>query len=312
MKIAITGICSNLGQILVPKLLELSEIDRIIGIDIKNIGIQSQKIDYYRLDIRNYDKLLEVLKNIDILIHLAFIVISKDLPPLNEIFDININGTVKVIKAAINNGVKKIIHLSSQSAYGHLPMMPKIASENSPLLGIKNKNFYYAYSKAVIERFLDNIESQSNIIITRFRSPVIVGKHFFKDKDSAKLLLKLKIIPDIKKDPWIQLIHEEDLVDAIILAIKNDYHGAFNVASNIVNIDEFFEKNKMIKRILIPGCIINFLISLGNLCKPISRYTGWLLASKYNCKLNVKKIKEIFGWAPKYSTEDCLIDLLSK
>ncbi|MHA1270677.1 MAG: NAD-dependent epimerase/dehydratase family protein [Candidatus Helarchaeota archaeon] len=310
MKIAITGINSGLGKILVPKLQKDPEIKKIIGIDITEYNGNRDKIEFIKMDIRDYDGLKSVLKDVDVLIHLAFIVISNNLPSLNEIYDININGSIRVFKASIRNNIRKIIHISSQAAYGHVPEVPDIVTEEDPLLGLRTTNFYYSHTKALLEKYLDKLEQKYNILVTRFRPPIIVGNHFSVNFQSLKFISKIVFIPDTKKPTLIQFIHEDDLTDAIILAIKNDYPGVFNIAAEPIDYYKYIKQKYQIKNnILIPKCIINFLIISSKIVKPLSKYIGWIQAALYNSKLNTDKIRNVFNWTPRFSTQDCIDEI---
>jgi len=308
MKVAITGINSGIAKVLVPILQNDPSIEKIVGIDVSSFKGDPVKIEFLKIDIRDSDNLEKALKGTDVLIHLAFIVIPNKIPPLNEIYDININGSIRVFKAAAKNSVKKIIHLSSVSAYGHIDQIPYIVDENSALLGIKTKDFYYSYSKAVVELFLDKFSKKYPFItITRIRPPIIAGGPFRSHIISLKTLGRIKIIPQ-KIQGLLQLVHIDDLCEIINFFIKHDYHGPINVTSNPIDYHKFLQTRFKINFIFyIPIIVINLIIKIGKLCKPLSRYTGWIQAYKNNSILKSDLIKTLIkGWKPKYSTEQCI------
>lgn len=71
-------------------------------------------IRYFIGDIRDYDRILTATKNVDIIFHAAAMkqVDTIEYNPL-EAIKTNIYGTENVIKAAINNNVKKVIGIST-------------------------------------------------------------------------------------------------------------------------------------------------------------------------------------------------------
>ncbi len=298
MNVAMTGISSGLGQALVPKLQQDPSIDKIIGIDLN--AFQGEKIQFFKVDVRDQEQLEGILKGVDVLIHLAFIVIPKKLPKKKIIYDINVNGSKTVFHAAAKNNVKQIIHLSSQSAYGHVPECPEVVDEGSPLLGIETKNFYYSRTKAVVERYLDEFEKEfPNIKIVRIRPPIITGPHFIQNLDlfinDGKTKKTVMTINHQGKIP-LQLIHEDDLTDVIMLAIKNDLHGAFNVAGRLIpDTKEFLKKEQDVELKTYPRWLINFLIKLGRIYTKAS----WLQALKYNSIMNTEKIEKTLNWKPE-------------
>ncbi|MGD0211440.1 MAG: NAD-dependent epimerase/dehydratase family protein, partial [Desulfomonilia bacterium] len=88
--ILITGVSGYFGQKLVSFFDTKKEIERIYGIDIKPPAFNSPKLTFIKCDVRS--NLGEVFqdRNIDCVIHAAYI-----LPPIHNIAlmeDINVNG----------------------------------------------------------------------------------------------------------------------------------------------------------------------------------------------------------------------------
>ena len=74
-------------------------------------------IDYILGDIRDIDNLSRAMNRVDLVFHTAAM---KQVPACEtnpkEAIEININGSINVIDACINNGVKKCIHISTDKA----------------------------------------------------------------------------------------------------------------------------------------------------------------------------------------------------
>ncbi len=309
MIVAVTGINSGLAGSLVPKLQKDPEVEKIIGIDLSEFKGDPEKVVFFKSDIRDKEGIERALEGVNVLIHLAFIVIPEKLPKLKEIYDINVNGAKTVFDAAAKNGVSKIIYTSSQSVYGHVKECPKIVKEDDPRLGIKTTNFYYSHTKALVEEYLDEFQQiHPDIAIVRFRPPVITGTHFLQNLD---LINPKSTFTTIKSENpedkmAIQLIHEDDLTDAIMVAVKTDVRGAYNVASNILtDLEGFLNENFNVKVRRLPRFVAKIGIRLGRIWTKLR----WLQAVLYNSLLNTEKIEREFNWKPKYSTEACLTDL---
>ncbi|NVM30549.1 MAG: NAD-dependent epimerase/dehydratase family protein [Candidatus Helarchaeota archaeon] len=311
MRVAVTGICSGLGKALLPKLQMDPSVSEIIGIDVVEFEGNTEKVNFLKIDVRDAGAIERALKGVDVLIHLAYIVIPKKLPKLRVIYDINVNGSKTVFKAAAKNNVKKIMYISSQAVYGHVKECPKIVTEESPRLGIKTMNFYYSHTKALVEKYLDELEeTYPDIAVVRFRPPIIAGANFIENLGLISPKKgKNMLFPQIAGEGLgLQLVHEDDLTNAIMIALKRDVHGAYNVASNILpGLIEFFEQEfgTKVRRIPIPRVLVKLAIGLGRIWTKLS----WLQAILYHSSLNTEKIEKELNWKPKYSTEDCLREL---
>lgn len=173
--ILITGVSGYFGQKLIKLLETKTEVTRITGIDIKPPAFNSPKLEFIKSDVR--DNLEEVFRgrNIDCVIHTAYI-----LPPIHDISlmeDININGTKNVLNAAAAYGVKQILDCSSSTAYGFHSDNPELLTEESPLRG--NDDFTYAKNKKEIEAWIRGFEKDHpGILFTTVRPCFVVGPGF--------------------------------------------------------------------------------------------------------------------------------------
>jgi UDP-glucose 4-epimerase len=83
-------------------------------------------VEVIRGDLRNPQLVNEATKGIDIVFHEAALgsVPRSVAYPLTT-HDVNITGTLNVLLAARNSGVKRVVSASSSSVYGETPVLPK-------------------------------------------------------------------------------------------------------------------------------------------------------------------------------------------
>lgn len=224
--ILITGVSGYFGQKLVRLLESKTEVNCITGIDIKPPAFNSPKLKFIKCDVR--DNLEKVFRgrNIDCVIHTAYI-----LPPIHDVSlmeDININGTKNVLNAAAACGVKQILDCSSSTAYGFHPDNPELLTEESPLRG--NDDFTYAKNKKEIEAWMRCFEKDHpDILFTTVRPCFVVGPGFTNPL-ARHLAKKICILP-LENAPF-QYIHEDDLVEIMYLLLKERKTGIFNLAAD--------------------------------------------------------------------------------
>ena len=77
------------------------------------------QVEQYPCSILDVVGLEEVMQGVDEVYHCAAI-ISYDPARKHELFTINVEGTINVVNAALNTGVKKLVHVSSVAALGRI------------------------------------------------------------------------------------------------------------------------------------------------------------------------------------------------
>ncbi len=155
MRILITGGAGFIGSHLADYLISKKKIKKVIVLDnikdgsLKNLkkSINSKKFYFFKGDIRNFSRIKNIFKKIDIVYHLA--ALSDVVPSIEEpieYLDTNIMGTVNVLEAMRKNNVKKIIYAASSSCYGIPKQYP--TDENSSI----NPLYPYSFSKNIGEQ----------------------------------------------------------------------------------------------------------------------------------------------------------------
>lgn len=173
MKIFLTGSSGYIGRELVKF---LNSRYQIVGYDLVN-----------GQDILDYDKLKKSMQGCDIIIHLAAIRGPDESKTFLDYFKINCQGTLNVVQAAIENGVKRIIYSSSTGYYGlerGVPYIKPIRESNSVITQhVKAKNLdcrdcdlSYSTSKVIAEQILANYGLRKKIEVIILRLGPIGGK----------------------------------------------------------------------------------------------------------------------------------------
>ncbi len=116
----------------------------------ENVDLLSDRENYTFIkgDIRDLDTCMEACKGVDYVLNQAAwgsVPRSIEMPLLYE--EINIRGTLNMMEAARQNGVKKFVYASSSSVYGDHPVLPKVEGQEGNLLSP------YALTKRVDEEY---------------------------------------------------------------------------------------------------------------------------------------------------------------
>ncbi len=128
MHFAVTGGAGFVGSHLVNYLIKeghsISVIDNLSYGKKQNLAEVSAQIKFYQEDIRDFEAMKKILKNVDGIFHQAALTVVQDsLKKPQEYQDVNVSGTENIFKLAKEHGLK-VVFASSSSVYGHKENMP--------------------------------------------------------------------------------------------------------------------------------------------------------------------------------------------
>ena len=171
MKVLITGGAGYIGTVLTKHLVHYPEVDKIViydNLSRKNSNLflgdrmpNAQKVELVNGDILDLRKLNKVLKDVDVVFHLAARV-STPFANVDADFHEQVNhwGTSELVSAVEESDVDKFIYTSSTSVYGE---SDSIIDENQ---GPDPKTFY-GISKFRGEEHVRRLQKKRNALILR-------------------------------------------------------------------------------------------------------------------------------------------------
>jgi UDP-glucose 4-epimerase len=120
-KVVVTGGAGFIGSHIVDALVEKG--NEVHVIDDYSGGRREDRVNpkatYHELDIRDFDKIAPVIAGAEYVFHEAAIPrVPYSIEHPLETFSVNVQGTVSVLRAAKEGGVKRLIYAASSSAYG--------------------------------------------------------------------------------------------------------------------------------------------------------------------------------------------------
>jgi UDP-glucose 4-epimerase len=159
MRFLITGGAGFIGAALANKLVDMGH--QVRALDDLSAGDQTRlddRVIFARGDTRDIPKLWTLLKGVDCVYHLAARVYVQEsiLYPV-EYNDVNVGGTVSLMTAVRDAGVKRVILTSSGAVYGGQPAQP-IAETVTP-----RPESPYAVSKLAAEGYVQALGTLNQI-----------------------------------------------------------------------------------------------------------------------------------------------------
>jgi len=206
-------------------------LDNLSMGSLESINDVLSEIEFIRGDVRDYEIVENVAKDIDAIVHLAALIdVAESVKKPDLYFDVNVKGTYNVAKASKN--VSILIFASSSAIYGEPIRVP--ISEDHPLM----PRSPYAASKVSGEAFVNAFATQYG-----FRSIVLRFFNVYGPKQSrAYAGVISEFIRRVSKgEPLIifgdgeqtrDFVHVSDIVNAIMISLKNEKaRGVFNIGS---------------------------------------------------------------------------------
>lgn len=238
-----TGGAGFIGSHVVDRLVadrhEVRVLDDLSTGNLENINryIKSGKVDFVEGDIRDASVVEESVEDIDVVLHFAAVTsvaLSVEKPRFT--FEVNVEGTMNLLRACAKKKVGKFLFTSSSAVYGNPKFLPiteehptspispcaesKIAAETFVL------SFYEKelLSSVVLRLFnvygpRQGVNGHSGVI-TRFidscrrRAPLVIYGNGGQTRD---------------------FVHIQDAVDAVLIAMENEYAegNVFNIGSGV-------------------------------------------------------------------------------
>ena len=253
------------------------------------------KFEVFSGDIRDPHGVREAMKGCEVVIHLAaLIAIPFSYHSPDTYIDTNIKGTLNVLQAARELGVKRVIHTSTSEVYGTAQFVP--ITEDHPLQGQSP----YSATKIAADQLAFSFYSS-------FDLPVVILRPFntYGPRQSARAVIPTIItqIANGQKEiklgaisPTRDFNYVKDTVDGFVATLnsKNGLGEVINLGSNFeISIKETVE---LIAEIM--GVTIS-IAQDGDRLRPPSSEVERLWADN-------SKAKEILNWKPRFAGRDGL------
>lgn len=223
--VLITGVGGYWGARLAARLVSEPGL-HILGLDSVAPAERIRGLDFIQADVRN-PLVVDLLSDeqVDTLCHLAFL---ENVRPTEASFDLNVMGTMKIFGAAATAGVKKIVFKSSTMVYGARADNSAFLSETRTLVSQAGRSRLRDLLE--VEAFCNGFRGQNpGLGLTVLRFPSIVGPRV--DTPMTRFLGSQLTPTLLGFDPLMQVIHEDDVVEALAHAVLHDAPGVFNVAA---------------------------------------------------------------------------------
>ncbi|MEM2280984.1 MAG: SDR family oxidoreductase [Candidatus Bathyarchaeia archaeon] len=306
MRVLVTGGAGFIGSHTVDRLLaegiEVVVLDNLRSGSLDNVRQHFGRDDFrfVKGDIRDARLVRDLVGDVDGVIHLAALVsVPESFRDPTLTFDINVNGTLNLLRACVNSGVKRFVYASSCAVYGDAERLP--IREDVPAKPLSP----YGVSKLEAERHVLRFYQEFGLEIVCLRYFNVYGPRQALNEYSGVIT---QFLNRIKNDmpPVIfgngeqtrDYVHVKDVAEANLLALKSS-----GVTGEIFNIGTGVATS--VNR------LADILLKIANKEHLKIQYCETREGDIRHSVADISKAKEKLSYNPKVSLEDGLRKLFS-
>jgi UDP-glucose 4-epimerase len=300
VNILVTGGAGFIGSHIVNTYIKSGHCVTVIdNLSSGRLQFLNPKAKFYEIDILD-PKITEVIKSEKINAinhHAAKISVSESI--INPLFDANSNimGTLQLLQCAVSLGVKKFIFASTGGAvYGEQVYFP--ANEDHPCQPLSP----YGISKLSAENYLKFYNEQFGLSTTVLRYSNVFGPHQNPQGEAGvvaifceRLIKDQKLVICGDGEQTRDFISVRDIAQANLIALDGSCTGTFNVATG-----KETSINSLAK------CLLEVADK-----KFLSDHVSARQGDQRRSVIDYKKFYKSFGWQPKVSLEQGLVETYS-
>ena len=304
--VLITGVSRYLGGELAARLAADPAIERVVGIDtvaprpaeLARLG----RTEFVRADIRN-PLIAKVISQarVDTVVHTAALATPR--APRVTLQDQHVTGTMQLLAACqTSEFIQRVVVASTTAVYGASAADPALFTEDMPPT---SHAAGYARSSIEVENHARGFaRRRPDIGVSVLRLDSLMGPTV----DTALTrYLSMPVVPtSLGYDPRLQLLHEHDAVESLVLACSNGYRGTVNVAATgVVSLAQAVRKAGRL-RLPVPAsavAIVGAAVRNSGVAEVSAEKTSFL---NYGRVVDTTRLRTQFGYVPKDSTEQAL------
>jgi UDP-glucose 4-epimerase len=315
MRVVVVGASGNVGTSVLRALSTEPAVESVLGIARRVPKSTFPKTEWRAADIAS-SPLRPLFDDADAVIHLAWLIQpGRD---KRQLYEVNVEGSARVFRAAAAAGVRTLVYASSIGAYAPGPK-DRPVDESWPTTGIESS--FYARHKAEVELVLNRFEEdhpETRVVRLRpgliFKREAASGiRRLFAGPLLPNALVQRRLIPFVPDHPRLvfQAVHSYDVGEAYRLAVVNEEaRGPFNVAADPVLDPDELARALGARKVRVPGALLRGGAALSYALRLQPSEPGWVDMALAVPVMDTTRARTVLGWEPNRTSTGALLDLL--
>ena len=317
LRVAVTGPTGEIGISTIAALEADPAVTQIVGMARRPFDPAAHgwtKTSYRQGDILDRDAVDALVADADVVVHLAFIIMGTR----EQSARINLAGTRNVFEAAVAAGPRRLVYTSSVAAYGYHPDNPMPITEDVPTRG--TSAHYYSEQKAACEQALAEVTAGSSLEVYVLRPYIVAGPKATALADAMpwnqlpmpvrRVSQALPLLKPPFPDPGtpLQLVHHDDVANAIVLAVTTTDApaGAYNIAGDGVLSMAAGGEARGARPVRVPHAAATATSEVLARLPFVPSSLEWLHAGRTSVVMDTSRARQLLGWHPKFTAEETL------
>lgn len=308
-RIAMTGGSSFLNTLVLKRLAQSPAISEVHIFDIKPPEVISNKFVFHRVDLTK-DNATSLMASVLIqnkvteFIHGALF--SGPTRRRGNHHEVESIGTYHVLNAAAEAKIRRLVVNSATFVYGAHPQNPNFILETQVL---KSRGAYFVKTRVDVENQITdfaNTYKETQVIVLRFAP--ILGPNSTNIR--ARYFTAGVVPKALGYDPLLQFIHEDDALQAEMIALGSNATGVFNiVGKGVLPLSTGIHLAGKLPVPFVSSMCRSFFAS-GYLFRIWDLPAEMVPFFQYLCVADEEKAKKELGFSAKYSSRQALKSMI--
>jgi UDP-glucose 4-epimerase len=294
-----------MGAALAGRLERDPQVEHVAGLGTRRPEAMLERTELLDADIRSpvIAKLIPQVAP-DVVVHNQ--IVRRPGPGMSaqKMHDVNVIGTLQLLSACEKSeSIRAIVIRGSAGIYGAEPNAPQFFTEEMTRLFPLRTRFQRDVGE--IENYFETYSRRHpGVICTMLRHQPAIGPSL--DTQLGRLL-SLPVVPTyLGFDPRLQLVHEEDALDALVAAVHTPVRGAVNVAApGTIGLTRMVRMAgrptiPLASPLFAPATAAASRIGVPGFSEDLRRLL------RYGRAVDIRRLEEDVGFRPRYSTVEAV------
>ena len=310
-RVLITGVGSYIGAVLARALEDDPEFEYVAGLDTRPPAVPLRGTEFIHADIRDPSmSTLVPSTGVDTVVHNQIVRRAGPGMSTAAMHDVNVIGSLQLLTACEKTPqIRNIVVRGSAGIYGSEPHAPQFFEEGMTRLYPLRTRFQRDVGE-IENLFATFARRHPDVVCTMLRYQPAIGPSL--DTQFARYL-SLPVAPVyLGFDPRIQVVHEDDALDALVATVRRPVRGAVNVAGpGTIGLTRML---RMTRRVTLPvlspffGSVADTLSRLG--LADLS--PDFMRLLRYGRAVDTTRLVEEVGHRPRFTTVAAVADYAAR